>query len=269
MIKKTKQRERIDNPEAVNENSIIHENKYLWAGNEIKGKKILDIACGIGYGSNLLVQECSASSVTGVDNFPSAINEAKKRYQDKKLEFICADATLPLPFKDESFDIVVSFETIEHLEDCSSYIKEIKRVLKKNGLFFLSTPNKKFFSPIWRRPYNQYHKKEWGVGELKRFIDKFFPQSRIYGQIEVRSPFQRVLRATIQNRIITPFFDRIDYRREGRFYLTLKKYIFDKMYPPQEEIDEKKLSDWKKLNTVVENKDKKQYLFTLIRTQKK
>ncbi|NJM51942.1 MAG: class I SAM-dependent methyltransferase [Blastocatellia bacterium] len=95
----------------------------------IKDKQVLDIACGTGYGLAFL--KGSAKSVTGVDVDIEAAKQAKSEC-DEKAHVLLGDGT-NLPFHDESFDVVTSFETLEHLHDRKLFLSELKRVLKPNG----------------------------------------------------------------------------------------------------------------------------------------
>ena len=136
--------------------------RYAFAYKIIKNKKIiLDAACGTGY----------ATTGVGIDNDPEAIAFAQKHY---KAKYILGDV-LKIPFEDKHFDAVTSFETIEHV-NAKSFLAEVKRVLKKNGVLVLSTPRK-------NGPSNSpYHVKEFSSSELKGLLKKYFKSVKIYGQ---------------------------------------------------------------------------------------
>ena len=119
-----------------------HLNRYFFAAQFTKEKIVLDAACGSGYGTAYLLRNGMASRVYGVDISEDAIGYARKKYGHNRISFICADV-VNMPFSDNFFDIVVSFETIEHLENHRQYLIECKRVLKRDGLFICSSPNKK------------------------------------------------------------------------------------------------------------------------------
>ena len=155
--------------------------RYLAAADLCHGKKVLDIACGEGYGSDIL--SSTACEVVGVDICKSAIDQAREKYVSDNLTFACGDA-YSIPFLDETFDCVVSFETIEHLEQPDRLLAEIKRVLAPDGFLILSSPNKKAFD---RRNHcengeNIYHKKEMENAELIALIKQFFPNIAVYSQ---------------------------------------------------------------------------------------
>src|SRR4029453_6994984 len=104
--------------------------------------KVLDAACGVGYGSYILANS-GAHWVTGIDVSEDAISYAKKHYAQSNVTFKKCDAE-QLSLLGEVFDIVISFETIEHLNQPRKFIQEVHRSLKRGGLFICSTPNKEF-----------------------------------------------------------------------------------------------------------------------------
>lgn len=154
-----------------------HEERYVFAGQFIKGKDVLDVACGTGVGSRFL-QQAGARSVLGLDIDPQAVSFAKARYRD--VSFAQCDATeLCLP--DRSIDVVVSFETIEHLQDHQKYIRECRRVLRPGGLFICSTPNTKLYGRRWE---NKYHVHELSTGEFQDLLGSQFRELRLFSQSE-------------------------------------------------------------------------------------
>ena len=147
--------------------------RYLFASKFVKGKNCLDIACGGGFGSNYLVEK-GAKNVIGVDISKDAINYAKKKYgENRSLHFIRANAT-DLPFPDNTFDIIVSFETIEHIKEYEKFLSECKRCLRKKGFFICSTPNKSFSSPHRETPWNPFHIKEFYPDEFYTLLSHYF-----------------------------------------------------------------------------------------------
>lgn len=146
------------------DNNVVEEHlaRYLIAQRFSRGI-VLDIASGTGYGSSILARAEKSIYVISVD-----INYDLLRYGAKvfNINGVQADA-LKLPFRDGALDTVVTLETIEHLPDPISFIKEISRVLKFDGLVVLSTPNKLYSSPFVKKPLNPYHIKEFYLGELE------------------------------------------------------------------------------------------------------
>jgi ubiquinone/menaquinone biosynthesis C-methylase UbiE len=155
-----------------------HTARYSFALPYIKDKKVLDIACGTGYGLAFL--KSSAKSVTGVDVDIEAAKQAKNEC-DEKARVLLGDGT-NLPFHDESFDVVTSFETLEHLVERKLFLSELKRVLKPNGLLILSTPNAHYTKPINGKPTNKFHVFEYTTEELKAELESQFTLQKFIGQ---------------------------------------------------------------------------------------
>lgn len=164
-------------PEVDKGNLIYYEHitRYKFASQFIKGKNVLDLACGEGYGSDLLLKS-GAKKVVGVDISTETVNHAKNKYKSKNLSFIQSDA-VSLPFEDKTFDIVVSFETIEHLKDQDKFISEIKRVLTKNGLAIISTPNARVYEKG-----NIFHIKELTIKAFENLIMSKFKHYKLLTQ---------------------------------------------------------------------------------------
>ncbi len=148
--------------------------RYQAAVELVKDKVALDIASGSGYGTALLGQR--AKKAYGVDVDPEAIRYSKKNYSSKNVEFLEGDGT-KIPLDDDSVDVVVSFETIEHIEDYKTFMSEVKRVLKADGLFILSTPNDVEFPES-----NHFHVHEFEKKELEKLVSKYFKFSKSYYQ---------------------------------------------------------------------------------------
>jgi len=166
--------------------------RYNFASKYTKNKKVLDVACGSGYGSKLLLDN-GAKEVIGVDISKESILYAKEKYQQKELGFFRGDATHLKEFKNESFDVIVSFETIEHLKEYHKYLSEINRLLKKKALFLVSTPNKKFSSPNSKKPLNPFHYIEFNLNDFKKILWIHFDYVEIYGQ-DLQNLYQKFLK---------------------------------------------------------------------------
>ncbi len=165
-------------PFVFNETAIEHLHRYALAMELAAGKKVLDIACGEGYGTSLLASK--ATYVTGMDADSSTIEKAIVKYKKENIGFAVAKAEKIAAAANE-FDLVVSFETLEHLEDQETMIKEIKRVLKPGGLLIISTPDKKYYSD--KRQYtNPFHRKELYAGEFEALLRSTFSNIRILQQ---------------------------------------------------------------------------------------
>lgn len=168
-------------PSLTGEIAYEHWHRYAFARRFVAGKRVLDVACGEGYGTALLGQ--SAASVTGVDIDMASIDRARAGYADgKRIRFIASSCTgLPLP--SATIDVIVSFETIEHLEaaDQLAMLIEFARVLAPEGLLILSSPNKRLYSD--ERSYvNPYHLHELYREELAGLLSRRFPAQRWHHQ---------------------------------------------------------------------------------------
>jgi ubiquinone/menaquinone biosynthesis C-methylase UbiE len=161
-----------------NESTIEHLHRYAIAMELAIGKCVLDIACGEGYGTALLAQK--AKHATGMDINKSIIEKATEKYRKNNIRFEMATAE-KIPVLDNSYDMVVSFETLEHVDDQETMLKEIKRVLKPAGILLLSTPEKKNYSD--KTGYqNPFHKIELYRPELEEMLKPLFTQVKIYAQ---------------------------------------------------------------------------------------
>lgn len=138
------------------------------------GKKVLDIASGSGYGSQILAQ--CASSVIGIDINEESVGYAQNNYSAPNLTYSVGSA-MDIPLENSCVDMVVSFETIEHLPDYHKYLDEVKRVLRPNGVFIVSTPNDLEFSE-----QNVFHLHEFILEELEPLLRKQFANVEFYFQ---------------------------------------------------------------------------------------
>lgn len=170
----------------VNDTMLEHLHRYALAMNIAKGKKVLDIACGEGYGTHLLSK--NALEVTGVDIETIVIEKAAKKYSNANIRFKVGSATnIPLP--ENSVDVVVSFETLEHLADHYLMMSEIKRVLTPSGILIISTPDKLNYADK-NELKNVFHIKELYKEEFRLLIKHFF-KNTIF--LEQRSSFSSII----------------------------------------------------------------------------
>src|SRR3989344_88465 len=114
-----------------------HYSRYIFSKQLVTNKVVADGSCGSGYGTNYLSKFGKAKFVYGIDVSSEAIKYAKKHYPSKDISFIEANLE-KMPLEDKSIDVFVSFETIEHIKNYEKFVKEIKRVLKNDGILVLS-----------------------------------------------------------------------------------------------------------------------------------
>lgn len=154
--------------------------RYKFALNYVKDKRVLDIACGTGYGSAMLLLECKAKEVFGVDIDKNTILNNRQYYKDLKNLFFLQGSASVLDFKDNYFDVTVSIETLEHLTEPLSFLKEIKRVTKPNGTIIISTPLNETENRF--TPSNPYHVREYSKKELIELFDYYFLEYEFFFQ---------------------------------------------------------------------------------------
>ena len=158
---------------------VEHWHRYHFAARWAAGKRVLDVACGEGYGSALLAQH--AAHVTGVDISEQALAHARAAYAAQGNLRFEAGSCAQLPLADASVDLAVSFETIEHIEEQERFLDELARVLTPEGVLVLSCPNKLEYSD--RRNYtNEFHVRELYRDELRELVAKRFAHASWYGQ---------------------------------------------------------------------------------------
>lgn len=169
-------------PEAVSPKFFAeHLKAYEFIKDSAKGKKVLEVGCGDGYGAAYLARV--ASEVTAVDYDQGVVAAALAKYGRANLKFLPMDAGA-LRFEDNSFDIVCSFQVIEHIPEAAigRYLSEINRVLRPQGAFYLSTLNleQAVKSPKTYEK-NPAHCKEFVLAELKGLLLSEFASVEIYG----------------------------------------------------------------------------------------
>lgn len=155
-----------------------HTARYVFALPYVEGRSVLDIACGTGYGLKILSR--SARLVTGADVNMEAAREAKRECGDGKA--VVLGNGLALPFPDECFEAVTSFETLEHLHRRREFLAELRRVLKPDGNLILSTPNAIYTKPVNGKPANPFHIFEYKPGELLLELESNFRVNELLGQ---------------------------------------------------------------------------------------
>ncbi|AVV56246.1 methyltransferase domain-containing protein [Paenibacillus glucanolyticus] len=162
------------------EMEMEHYHRYLNVEPLIKDKVVLDAACGVGYGSALMARK--AKFVYGIDLSEEAINYANEQYSTNNIEFFKSTVeNINLP--DKSVDVIVSFETIEHIDEVNQnkFLTEVKRILKDSGTLIISTPNKKVYSDI-RNYRNEFHIREFYKEEFYSFLNNYFSYVKTYDQ---------------------------------------------------------------------------------------
>ncbi len=174
---------------------LMHTFAYEQAAALSKGKAVLDLGCNTGYGSEILFRQ--AKSTTAVDVSEKAIKKAKENYGKLAIDFRAIDGK-SLPFEDNSFDVVVSCQVIEHIVDHSIYMKELMRVLENEGIVFFTTPNAHLRLDEGMKPWNPFHVREYRHEELKSALHEYFPHIEIFG-LKAQEPLYSIEANRLKN----------------------------------------------------------------------
>jgi ubiquinone/menaquinone biosynthesis C-methylase UbiE len=138
---------------------------------------VLEVGCGEGYGASYLSDKLK---MVAIDVDRDIIERAKIKYVHSAINFMVYDG-INLPFNDDYFDAVISFQVIEHIKDDKKYIQEIYRVLERDGVFIVTTPNKRYRLGFRQRPWNVFHIREYNAKELKSLLKTQFTQVELKG----------------------------------------------------------------------------------------
>ena len=149
---------------------IEHYHRYLYARMFCGNKDVLDVASGEGYGAAQLAQV--ARSAVGVEFSRPTVRNAVANFPRLNLRFVNADARV-LPLRPAAFDVVTSFETIEHFDHQEAFVAEVHRVLRPDGMFIVSTPDRDIYNGPGSVP-NPYHVKEFDRAEFLALLHKYF-----------------------------------------------------------------------------------------------
>jgi 2-polyprenyl-3-methyl-5-hydroxy-6-metoxy-1,4-benzoquinol methylase len=153
----------------------FHLDRYRFACRYSEGCVVSDIASGTGYGSAMLLRDGHAARVAGIDVDPEAVDYANRTYGTERCEFECSDATAT-GLEAESVDLVVSFETIEHVEDDRALLDEFHRIIKPGGQLICSTPNK------WPLADSPHHVREYDRREFEAVLARHFVITELFNQ---------------------------------------------------------------------------------------
>ncbi len=223
---------------------LRHTYPYTYVKGEISGESnVLEVGFGEGYGTNLLSQTCR--HIVGIDIDEKVVNYAQKKYGAESCEFKYYDGH-NIPFPDNFFDVVISFQVIEHVADDAGFISELHRVLKKGGKLYITTPNKTTRLKPGQKPWNRYHIREYYPVELETVLRRKFDDVNILG-ISATDEIHRIeynrfhqgfllsfaLRLGFRQLIpksIDPFIARFISRIKGKKTSTSENKDFSKIY---------------------------------------
>ncbi len=175
---------------------FAHVARYDFATAFVREKRVVDGACGSGYGSAMLAS-ARARSVLGLDIADDGLREATETYDAPNLSFRKCDLST-LDVAASSCDVFISFETIGHVPDDGAFLNGIRRALVPDGVFLCSTPNRPITNPgtsIVDRPYNRFHLREYDRHELAERLRAHFAAVDILGQTFWERGYASALRA--------------------------------------------------------------------------
>jgi len=218
----TKVESRIIPEEAGRNIYMQHLKVYEFLGKYSGNKHILEVGCGDGYGAAFLAK--TVKSIVAVDYEQKVISIAQNKYKANNLEYRCMDAT-KLEFKANEFDLVCSFQVIEHIPEdrLLAYLAELRRVLKPGGDLYLSTLNLEKMRKN-QRTYkkNPAHCKEFGINELKDILCGVFNDYIVYGlHPSLKHQLYLAMKKSGIFRFLPPLFNPVE-----RFYNNLRTSDF-------------------------------------------
>ena len=198
--------------------------RYRFATPRVKGCRVLDIACGTGVGLPILLGG-GVRWVVGVDVDVEAARVAQVQLQGPRGRVLIADGC-HLPFAEQSFEVITSFETLEHLEHRDWFLAELRRVLVPAGLCILSTPNASLTLPVNGKPRNPFHVHEYTVDELRGELCSYFAFVEMLGQV-IDSRFLVPPSWDEQDRLTGPWMRAhvLVWRLLNRFPFSVRDYV--------------------------------------------
>lgn len=158
---------------------LEHVSRYVYASGLARGRRVLDVGCGCGYGSYRLALG-GAVSVLGADVSEEAIGFASERYRHPALRFRVADAAR-MEVGDR-FDLVTCFEMIEHVDDAPEVLRRIAGAMSGDGVLLVSTPNKDLYVGGDGGGTNRFHRREYTRDEFRDLLERHFPHVAVWGQ---------------------------------------------------------------------------------------
>lgn len=198
-----------------------HSSRYEWVGQHVVGKYVLDAACGAGFGGDILIKS-GAGYVAGLDLAVSTVVAAKGEFAGQKNTYLIGDA-IKLPFAAGTFDAITSFETIEHVSDYEALLGEFRRILKRDGVLYCSTPNKAITSPDGD-PTNPYHLQEFTESEFASVLSRTFADVFIFGQRCKRETTNSFLRPLVWAGLTARGIRKLPWKLRDNFSKRLTGY---------------------------------------------
>lgn len=189
------------------ENYLIykaHIATYEYIASFAEDKVVLDLGCGSGYGSNYLADY--AKNLEAVDVAKEAIDYASHSFIKDNLSFTQINPDKQYPFESSTFDLIVSSQVIEHVENMDLYLSEIKRLLKPGGKVIIVTPDRVHRLYKWQKPWNEFHLFEFDAFSLNELLSSYLQIDHMYKMGSVDSLLDHEINRTKKMRLLSlPF----------------------------------------------------------------
>ncbi|MBI4832110.1 MAG: methyltransferase domain-containing protein [Candidatus Lindowbacteria bacterium] len=165
---------------------------------------VLEIGCGEGFGAGLLSKH--VRKIIGLDVDENTVLHASKKYRSASCSFVTYGGRR-LPFRDNTFDVVISFQVVEHVPDDTGFISEAHRVLKTKGSFHITTPNRTHRLRNGTKPWNKFHLREYYPNEFERILRNRFESVNVWGirgSEEIEKIEKQRIKDTLRLRALDP-----------------------------------------------------------------
>ncbi|HEX6823783.1 MAG TPA: class I SAM-dependent methyltransferase [Candidatus Sulfotelmatobacter sp.] len=158
-----------------------HRHRYRFAAQSVRGSRVLDAGCGVGYGSRMLV-DAGAEEVVAVDISDTALDQARQYFAHPRVSFVQDDCET-LSRVTGSFDTIVAFESMEHFHEAGKFLERAAHLMSPNGVFICSVPNSLVFLPAGDgRPLNPFHVHEYAPDEFRKLLSRHFEAVTVMAQ---------------------------------------------------------------------------------------
>jgi len=184
--------------------SLIHRWPYELLAEQARGKQVLELGCNKGFGTIIYAEH--AAGIKAVDTSPAAIDKAREYNPRDNIEYVCLDSWT-LPFDDDSFDLTVLFQVIEHiaLDKLDIFLREIRRVTRADGRVIFTTPNRQIRLLPLQKPWNRFHTKEYSAADLGRLLQDYFAEVKVEGLFGVEE-INRIERRRVRQKPAKVYF---------------------------------------------------------------
>lgn len=191
---------------------VRHVFAYEFARQQIAPSSVvLDLGCGEGYGTSLLSRH--VRNIIGLDVDDDTVTHAALHYGSSDCAFQVYDG-LTIPYDENTFDAVVSFQVIEHTQDDRRYLAEVSRTLKPHGVFILTTPNRLYRLKPGQKPRNRFHVREYAPEDFMRLLADRFPDSVVWG-IRGNDEVERIEKERVRGNRLRRILSAVTRRDRG------------------------------------------------------